>query len=289
MDVVTNLAETPIDRPEHPTANRRGLVAIGRGQPVVLLHATLSSKAQWTTLAQRLARRFQAIALDLHGYGDNRGLTGPRDFAIDDEIDLVLARLDSVLGCNVPVHLVGHSYGGLVALQFALRHPMLVRSLTLYEPLVLSLFAADDPIFAGMRTTGFAVTEYVARRSYFEAARCFYDFWSGDGAFAALSLPSKARFAASADQIAQNFHGAIRSPVTLDALRDLRVRTLLLSGSRGPFFTQRIVELLAAMLPDVKLKWIDADHMAPLNAPERVDPWIETFIEVQAARHQATR
>ena len=289
MDQVTNLAETPIRQPEHPTVNRKGLVAIGRGQPVVFLHATLSSKAQWTTLAQRLARRFQAIALDLHGHGDNRALTGPRDFAIDDEIDLVLARLDSVLGCNVPVHLVGHSYGGLVALQFALRHPVLVRSLTLYEPMVLSLFAADDPVFAGMRDMGFAVTECVARRSYFEAARFYFDFWSGDGAFAALSLPSKARVAASADQIAQNFHGALRSPVTLEALRDLRVRTLLLSGSRGPFFAQRIVELLAAMLPHVKLNWIDADHMAPLNAPERINPWIETFIGAQVVRHQATR
>jgi len=282
MHRFTVVTAPSLTQPDLPAVNRKGLVALGRGQPVVLVPGTTSSKSQWTALAQRLAPRFQAIAIDLHGFGDNRTLSGPRDLSIDDEIDLVLARLDSVLGCNVPVHLVGHSYGGLVALQFAVRYPALVRSLTLYEPMVLTLIEGDDPVIAGMLNMGIAVTERVASRSNFEAAQLFMDFWSGDGAFDKLSLPAKSRLAACAGQIALNFHAVTNCPLRLEELRALRTRTLLLSGARSHDFVQRIVQVLATTLPNSKVNWINADHTAPLNAPDLINPWIETFIETTA-------
>src|SRR4030095_7600973 len=52
--------------PEHA-----GSLVAGAGAPVVLLHSSLSSKSQWTALAERLASRFRVIPLDLCRYGDN--------------------------------------------------------------------------------------------------------------------------------------------------------------------------------------------------------------------------
>ena len=60
-----------------PTTIRPGVIAVGQGQPVVLLHGSMSSKAQWNSLAQRLAPQYQAIAIDLHGYGDNSLVAAP--------------------------------------------------------------------------------------------------------------------------------------------------------------------------------------------------------------------
>jgi pimeloyl-ACP methyl ester carboxylesterase len=199
----------------------------------------------------------------------------------------VLAGLDCVPGCNARVHLVGHSYGGLVALQFALRHPALVASLTLYDPLAISLFEKGDPIVASFMSMGRIVCEHVAQRRSFEAAQVFFNFWSSDGAFERLSLPSKARLSGCVGQIAMNFQAATRSPVRADVLAQLRARTLLMTGSRSPLFAQRIVAMLARDLPAAKVNWIEGDHMAPLNAPERVHPWIETFLDVQAQNASA--
>src|SRR5882724_7548599 len=143
------------------TIRRPGLVAVGQGQPVVLLHGSMSSKGQWKALMHRLAPRFQAIAVDLHGYGDNPPASTQQAFSVDDEIDFVSSRLDGVLGRQTSVHLVGHSYGGLVALRFAQRYPARALSLALYEPMVLSLFAADDPVARCVHQGGRTLTAFV--------------------------------------------------------------------------------------------------------------------------------
>ena len=48
-----------------------GMLGLGKGTPVVMLHASLSCKSQWDTLADTLAARYQPMALDLVGYGAN--------------------------------------------------------------------------------------------------------------------------------------------------------------------------------------------------------------------------
>src|SRR5215813_12397647 len=95
-------------KPEMP-----GCVVAGTGEPIVLLHSSLSSKSQWSDLAARLAPRFRVIALDLCGYGDNAMPPASRPFSIDDEVRVVANRLDRLVAPHVRVHIVGHSYGGL--------------------------------------------------------------------------------------------------------------------------------------------------------------------------------
>ncbi|QKT03939.1 alpha/beta hydrolase [Ectothiorhodospiraceae bacterium 2226] len=92
--------------------------AQGSGTPIVLIHGLGASRYTWRHLAEPLARRGQVIALDLKGSGDS---PKPRDdaYSVYDQAALVLdvlARLD--LG---EVILVGHSFGGGVALATALR------------------------------------------------------------------------------------------------------------------------------------------------------------------------
>src|SRR5437764_15082163 len=118
---------------------RPGFSVAGTGTPVVLLHASLGSKSQWSTLIERLSRRFCVVAVDLHGYGDNTSLRTPAPFRLDDEVDLVMDRLDAAVDPRARIHLVGHSYGGLVALRLAQRHPHRVASVCVYEPVVMRL------------------------------------------------------------------------------------------------------------------------------------------------------
>ena len=81
----------------------------GSGEPVVLLHCSGSSSAQWRSLIARLATRFHVLAPDLHGYGGSETWNGPEVFSLAHEaavVDALLARVDQ------RAHLVGHSYGG---------------------------------------------------------------------------------------------------------------------------------------------------------------------------------
>ena len=277
-----------------PTTIRPGVIAVGQGQPVVLLHGSMSSKAQWNSLAQRLAPQYQAIAIDLHGYGDNSSSPRQAAFSVDDEVDFVLSRLDDFPGRRMPVHLVGHSYGGLVALRLAQRYPARAISLALYEPMVLSLLprpharmrwiTADDPVAVPLHEVGLALTVLAGKRRNYEAAEACIDFWTGAGSFANLSLPAKARLAAGAAQTALNYQAEVSCPMRLDDVRSIRVPTLLLGGAHSPEVAQRIVRMLSMALPNSKLNWLKADHMAPISASDLVNPCVSAFIEAQAAR-----
>ena len=273
-------AVTPTASQESAARERVGVAISGQGEPVVLLHGSMSSKAQWNTLAQQLAERFLAVAFDLQGYGDHRVPTGLKSFSVDDEVDFLVARLDDVIGVRA-AHVVGHSYGGLVAMRLAQRFPARVSSLVLYEPMVLSLLAGD-PIAASAHETGLAITGLVNKHCQYEAAQVCVDYWSKPGTFAALPLPVKARLAAGAPQTALNYEAEINCPLTLQDLRSIRAPTLLLGGARSPAFAQRIVRMLAEALPNSRMNWLITDHNGPVSAAATVNPWIKFFIETNA-------
>jgi len=275
-------------RPLTPAASisitRPGFVAIGRGQPVLLLHATMSSKSQWRSLAERLAARFLVVAADLHGYGDNPALPERTDFTVDDDVALIMSRLDHWLLNPARVHVVGHSYGGAVALRLAQRHPGRIASLALFEPMVLGLFGEHDPLAASAWQAGRAITGRVSQHRYFEAVQICVDYWSGSGTFANLSLPARNRATSIVAQAALNFRALTRERLRLDDFRTVAARTLLLGGTRSPAPAQHIVRLLSTALPFCQTGWLEADHMAPAKASQRFNQLIEAFVEMQAAR-----
>ncbi len=128
-----------------PTAQATGCIVAGAGPTVLLLHSSLASKSQWTALVERLSPRYRAIALDLHGYGDNSLPSSGPSFTLDDEVRLVTNRLDELAASSDRIHLVGHSYGALVAMRFAQLNPDRITSLSLYEPVAFRVLADDDP------------------------------------------------------------------------------------------------------------------------------------------------
>jgi pimeloyl-ACP methyl ester carboxylesterase len=114
---------------------------------VVLIHGAAMDGTVWRYQADALSRDgFASIAVDLPGHG---GSEGEPSVTIKGYAGWLLAYL-SVLG--EPVHLVGHSMGGLVALETAVARPDLVRSVTLLgvadrmpvNPDLLAGSAADD-------------------------------------------------------------------------------------------------------------------------------------------------
>lgn len=114
----------------HPqsSGDLAGLTRSGDGVPVVLLHGVMADAHAWRHVMEAVAPGRPAVVPNRRGRRPSGDL--PEDYAVETEVEDLLAWLEVQDG---PVDLVGHSYGGLIAVE-AVRRGAAVRSLVLYEP-----------------------------------------------------------------------------------------------------------------------------------------------------------
>ena len=163
-------------------------------------------------------------------------------------------------------HLVGHSYGGAVALHAARTRGGRFRSLVLIEPVAFHLLADRAEIAAvadGVR----------AGRGERRLHRRLPPLRTSTGAAREAGTPFRRQ--ARGDGAADG-EGRDRVPRRVQRARAARrsrriaVPTLLVRGERSPQPTRRICELLAATLRDARLRTVEgAGHMAPLTHATR--------------------
>jgi pimeloyl-ACP methyl ester carboxylesterase len=237
-------------------------------RPLVLcLHSSGSSSRQWQPLADRAGSRFNVIAPDLHGHGAGPAWLG-EPAAILEADTVRIARLISV---DRPAHLVGHSYGGALALRIAAHFPERVRSVTIYEPVTFA--ALRDHLPRGrealdVQALGRTVARDVAGGFATHAARRFADYWSGAGTYAAMPASRRASLDRRMPAVAAHFTALWSDDVGLADLRSCRVPLTLLSGNRTRATTRRIAELIRFVRPDASGGLMTAmDHLGPITHP----------------------
>ena len=101
---------------------------LGQGQPLILLHGLFGASNNWGTVAKPFSQHYQVIAVDLrnHGSSPHSASQSYTDMADD------LLELCDALSLK-RIHLLGHSLGGKVAMQFATQHPDRVEKLIVVD------------------------------------------------------------------------------------------------------------------------------------------------------------
>lgn len=100
------------------------------GEVVVFFAGLFGQGKNFTQIAKGLVPEFQSVLVDLPNHGQS---DWTQEFDYPGHADLVAEHLRENVAAEGPVHVVGHSLGGKMAMVLALRHPELVRSLTVVD------------------------------------------------------------------------------------------------------------------------------------------------------------
>jgi lipase len=232
-------------------------------ETVVLLHGSASNSALWRHTKGALQSRYRCIAPDLIGYGSSAAWPQQAAFGLDAELRAIEPSLRC---CADTLHLVGHSYGGVLALHLALADPERVQSLTLIEPVFFAAlkYVGDwSAYFEFCRVRDEFVTA-LARGDREAAMRRFVDFWMGNDAWVGLSADTRASMRKAADKIVLDWQASFAADPGIARLSALAARTLLVRGSDSPRPMRSLVDALHAIMPGSGRTVVEgASHLLP--------------------------
>ncbi len=242
----------------------------GTGPPLVLVHGTTSDHARWNVVLPRLESRFTCFAVDRRG----RGTSGDAaSYDVAREFEDIAAVVDGIGG---PVDLLGHSYGGLCAMETALRTKNL-RRLILYEP---AAFVPGSSVYG---------QEIMERLEWLQA--------TGDreGLIVTMLREVAGIPEATIDVLRRQGYWATRVAVAHTILRELRaderyrldgarlgritVPTSLFLGGNSPAFYQEATRMLNEMIPTSRVHVLPGqDHAAMDTAPKLFTDAVLAFL-----------
>jgi pimeloyl-ACP methyl ester carboxylesterase len=257
-------------------------------QHVILLHSSGSSGRQWRDTVQALHGRCTVHLIDFHGHGAQPAWSGAAPMRLADEAALVEPLLERLGGA----HLVGHSYGGAVALDLARRRPALVHSVVAFEPVLFALLQRDAGSTRELQTiVGVvdAMREQSSAGRPEAAAQVFIDFWSGAGTWDALPAPRREAITSRTETLRHQFDALFGDLLSAADLAHLSMPLLLLFGTATVPVTRRIVQIVGAALPGARVEALPGmGHMGPLTHPAAFNRRVAAFLSSVPAR-QRTR
>lgn len=255
-----------------------------QGPPVMLLHSSGMSSKQWRSLIRVLGPTHRVIAPDLLGYGRND--PWPVGVPFDYRWDVDVARAVIQYAAE-PVHLIGHSYGGLIAmLVVAEGHPA-VASIAAFEPVVFGVLRSCD----GLDALGPFADRAVAD-AFFELddgglggwmAR-FVEWWNGPGSWDFLPESQQQALSRAAHKTYDEVKTLALDETPHTAFQNFEGRATLLTGDRSPPAGQRVCEILAESFPNGHVeRFPGVGHMAPIMAARRVNAAIQKHLDASVA------
>lgn len=238
---------------------------------VFLIHCTMAHSGAWKGLFPYLADDCRMVSIDMPGHGRS----GPQDPSVSWQTQVTNAAIALLDAGNAPADLVGHSFGGTVAIRIAVERPDLVRSLTLIDPVFFSAV-----IDAGRSEVD---DHFGPHRAFYAlldsgdldgAARRFSSLWDADVDWD--KLPEKLR-AYQTERIMMIREGGkslmANGPdhIHISRVAGIKVPVLLIEGAKTDQVIAAVQEELARAMPQARRVVIaGAGHMVPITHPLEV-------------------
>jgi pimeloyl-ACP methyl ester carboxylesterase len=243
----------------------------GKGPTVVLVPGSCSTGAAWRPIVAHWQDRFRCVTTSLLGYGG----TAERRTVGDADISHEAKAIEAVIRhAACPVHLVGHSFGGLTALAVALRKREALLSLTILEapaPEILHHTGETQRYCAFRKMTGAYFDGFHAGET--NAIERMIDFYGGAGTFA--GWPQRVRdYAVETTPVnLLDWAGAYGFCLTPALLASVATPTLVVWGEASHPAAKRANELLGQCIPDAAVATIAgaAHFMITTHAKQLAD------------------
>lgn len=248
---------------------------IGQGHPLLLLHAGIADSRMWDDHVLLLAQHYRVIRYDLRGFGKSQFPAGA--FASYEDPAELLRALQVE-----KAHVIGASFGGKIAVDFALAYPEMVKSLTLIAPSIAGMSPSPDVLrfneeeeallergdlagatelnirmwVDGPRRTPEQVNPEVRRRVY-------------EMQYHAFTVP-----------IPEETDDLQLEPPAITRLAEIRGPALIIVGDHDLPGKIALARQLAAELPDAQLEIVaGAAHMVSMEQPEQFNRIVLAFLE----------
>jgi len=254
----------------------------GSGRTVILIHSSVSGNRQWRALTEGLSDRYRVRAINLFGYGETTPWPALKPQSLYAQAQLVLALCRDA---QSPVHLVGHSFGGAVALKAASLLGTWAGRLVLLEPNPFHLLrqAGRTGAYLEARALRDHVQCYGALGDWPAVAERFADYWLGDGAWGAMPEKRRAAFVESLPPNLHEWDAVMEERTPIAEWQLPAVQTLVVSDPATRRPVREIVELFAQACPHWSFHSIAAGgHMAPLTRPDLINPVVRGFLDAAA-------
>lgn len=228
----------------------------GSGSPIIFIHGSYATTSTWKKMVEQLAHSHRCISIKLPGHC---GTPDPEDFSnptIETELEILEYVVNSLP--EEPIHLVGHSFGGVIALAQALKGNLNISQLSLFEPVAVSLL--DEEMSAIVQEFLAKYRRDVSNKIPFACGQVI-EFWGGKGAFE--SLPDFIK--EGMEPLVTNNIRHWNSESVMDCkpvdLQNLSVPTRLICGTKSNPVANTICDYLKNQIPHSKKYTIEgASH-----------------------------
>jgi pimeloyl-ACP methyl ester carboxylesterase len=247
---------------------------------VIALHCSGAGRREWTPLAEVLGRARELLTPEHYGCDSSGPWGGEHAFTVADEAARTLTLIDQN---DEKMHLVGHSYGGGVALHVALARRNQITSLALYEPsafhLLLQLGGPGIAAYAEIRDLARDVSQRIVTGDYRAAAAAFVNYWNGPRAWDVMPPRAQSALIRWVPKAPLDFRALMENRTPASVYRELDFPVLIMRGEHGPLPTRLIAEALFELLPQSQLLTVPgAGHMGPVTHASEISGLVKQHI-----------
>ena len=246
----------------------------GQGGVVLLIHSTVAGNKQWRKLIECLSPHYRILAPNLFGYGSTIKWHKKRAQTLSDQVDLVSSFFEKTESISI----VGHSFGGSVAMMAAKKYPEKIKKLVLIEPNPFYLLEhySDLESYQEALNLRDIIKTNATKETWVQAAEQFADYWNGSGTWTKMDQIRREKFAEALKPNFHEFDCVINETTSLEEWRDvLPLNTHVLFSEQTVNSIRKIITIFEETMPNWTFhSYGGGTHMAPLTHPNIVNPII---------------